>query len=298
MFLTGDVIDEPQSPEPDEKAKKAEKALIEELKKKKEPPPLPSYSRRTALVEAALADEQNRFFPRAIVNHTWNRLFGRGLVNPPDQMHSENKPSHPELLEWLARDMQTSGYDLRRLIRGIVLSRAYGRSSRWDSAARRPADELFAVAQVRPLKPWQYGTSLKIAAASPDGFPPDMALADLERRMEGFEGGGRVLGAMFELPTADFQVSVDEALALSNAEKIAQELLRDDAAWLVGKLHTLGDNRAAAETAAWNVLCRAPTGEELQALTEYLDQRADRPKEARRQLVWALLTSSEFRFNY
>ena len=106
MFLTGAVIDEPPCQEPDDKAKKEEKKRIEELKKKKEPPPPPSYSRRAALVETALKDEERAFFARAIVNHIWNRFFGRGLVMPVDQMHSENPPSHPELLAWLARDVR------------------------------------------------------------------------------------------------------------------------------------------------------------------------------------------------
>ncbi|MDX1946850.1 MAG: DUF1549 domain-containing protein [Pirellulaceae bacterium] len=298
MFLTGEVLDEPSAAEPDEKAKKAEKQLLEELKKKKEPPPVATNSRRIALVETALADEKNEFLPRAIVNHVWNRLLGRGLVHPVDQMHSANPPSHPELLAWLARDMKAHGYDLRRLVRGIVLSESYGRASRWDSAAKRPADDLFAVAQVRPLKPWQYGTSLKLAAANPDGFSAESKPAEVERRLEGLESGGRSLGSTFELPTADFQVSVDEALLLSNADRIAQELLRDDGATLVSNLNKLDDHRAAAETAVWSVFSRAPTEDEFKSLTEYLAQRADRPKEARKQLVWALLTSSECRFNY
>jgi len=46
------------------------------------------------------------------------------------------------------------------------------------------------------------------------------------------------------------------------------------------------------------VLCRPPTADEIKALDEYLAKRADRPMEAQRQLVWALLNSSEFRFNY
>jgi hypothetical protein len=298
MFLTGTVLDEPPSQEPDEGAKKEEKKRIEELKKNKEPPPAPSYSRRAALVEAALKDEQSEFFARAIVNHVWNRFFGRGLVNPLDQMHLENTPSHPELLAWLARDMKQSGYDLKRLIRGIVLSEAYCRSSRWDSAAERPADDLYAVAQLRPLKPWQYGTLLKLASRNHEQYPADMAADEFDKRMQSLENEGRNLGKEFELPTADFQVGVDEALLLTNGEKIGADLLRDGNDTLVGKLNALPDPRAAAETAVWNVFSRPPTEEELTALTDYLSQRADRPTDARRQLVWALLTSSECRFNH
>jgi len=298
MFLTGTVLDEPQAAEPDESAKKEEKKRIEELKKNKEPPPAPSYSRRSALVEAALKDDRSEFFARAIVNHVWNRFFGRGLVNPVDQMHSENAASHPELLAWLARDVRAGGYDLRRLIRGIVLSQAYSRSSRWDSADKRPPDSLFAVGIVRPLKPWQYGTSLLVAAQSPDSFPADMSAEDFDKRMEGLEGAGRGLCSQFELPAADFQVSVDEALLFSNGQKVAQELLRDGKDRLLGKLADCPDAKSAAETAVWNVFARPPADEEIEAMTTFLSQRSDRMAEARKQLVWALLTSGECRFNY
>jgi len=298
MFLTGTVVEEPQSDEPNDKSKREEKQRIEELKKKKEPPPPPSYSRRSALVDAALKDEQSEFFSRAIVNHVWNRFFGRGLVNPVDQMHSENTASHPDLLAWLARDMRTSGYDLRRLIRGIVTSQAYARSSRWDSADKRPNDSLFAVALVRPLKPWQYGTSLLIASQNPDNLPADLSPEDLDKRMESLESAGRGLCSQFEVPTADFQVGVDEALLFSNGQKVAGELLRDGQDRLLAKLADCPDDKSAAETAIWNVFARPPAAEEVQGMTAFLSQRTDRAAEARKQFIWALLTSGECRFNY
>ena len=298
MFLTGTVIEEPPSQEPDENAKKEERKRLEELKKSKQPPPPPAYSRRAQLVDAALKDEQSTFFSRAIVNHLWNRLLGRGLVHPVDQMHSANAPSHPDLLAWLARDVRARGYDLAPLIRGIILSQAYARTSRWDSAEKRPDDSLFAVAQVRPLKPWQYGTLLKLATVNPDRFPVEITAEELDQRMQGIEGAGRGLGNPFEVPSADFQVGVDEALLFSNGDKIAKELLQDSKDNLVGKLADCPDHRTAAETAVWSIYTRAPTEEELTALAAYLAQREDRLPEARRQLVWALLTSSECRFNY
>ncbi len=298
MFLTGTVVEEPQAAEPSDRDKREEKKRIEELKKKKEPPPPPSYSRRSALVEAALADEQGEFFARAIVNHVWNRFFGRGLVNPVDQMHAENTASHPELLAWLARDLKAHEYDLTRLIRGIVLSQAYARSSRWDSADKRPPDALFAVALVRPLKPWQYGTSLLVGVQNPESLPADLSPDELDKRMESLENAGRGLCSQFEVPTADFQVSVDEALLFSNGQKMAGELLQAGKDRLLAKLTDCADDRLAAEAVVWNVFARPPAEEELQAMTAFLAQRSDRPAEARKQLVWALLTSSECRFNY
>src|SRR5262249_34906353 len=151
-----------------------------------------------------------------IVNRLFYRFFGRGLVMPIDQMHSENPPSHPELLTWLASDLKAHSYDLTRLVRGIVLTDAYARTSRWDSAAARPAENLFAVALVRPLKPWQYGTLLKLAAADADQFPTDVSGEEMDKRMQQLESAGRSLASSFELPGVDFQVGVDEALLLSN----------------------------------------------------------------------------------
>lgn len=297
MFLTGEVVAEPEASVKAEDSE-AEKKRREQDKDRKEPPPAPSYSRRTQLVEAALKPGADRFFSRAIVNHLWNRLLGRGLVMPVDQMHSENTPSHPELLEWLARDTQSHGYDLRRLIRGIVLSRTYARTSQWNSASERPADHLFAAAIVRPLTPWQYGTSLRVASTSPDTFPATLTPEQLDQRMQGNERSGRSLASSLEVPGAEFQVSVDEALYLSNSERARNELLRTGGDSLVTKLIGLDDRQALAETAIWNIFARPPSAGEVESLTKYLDSHAERREAAIAQLTWALLTSSECRFNY
>ena len=63
-------------------------------------------------MEVSLKKGNADFFARSIANRMWHRFFGTGLVNPLDQMHSENPPSHPELLDFLARDTAANGYDL------------------------------------------------------------------------------------------------------------------------------------------------------------------------------------------
>jgi hypothetical protein len=194
--------------------------------------------------------------------------------------------------------MQTHKYDLRRLIRGIVLSKAYSRTSEWDSAKERPGDELYAVAIVRPLTPWQYGTSLRLAAASPEVFPADLKDDELDNRVKQMEGTGRNIGSSLEYPGDDFQVSVDEALLLSNSEKIKNELLRDGKEMLPTKLAEIKERREAMEMAVWNVYARPPVDEELQALEQFLHRHEDKPAEAWKQALWAMLTSGECRFNY
>ena len=133
------VVEPEAEATPPRTSRRRRRSSSQKAKKDKVPPPPPQFSARAKLVELALQPGERDFFARAIVNRVWHRLFGRGLVMPLDQMHSANPPSHPELLAWLARDMVEHGYDLRRLIRGLVLSRAYARDSQWDGERAAPA---------------------------------------------------------------------------------------------------------------------------------------------------------------
>jgi hypothetical protein len=297
MFLSGTVLEEPMVEEPSKEAKKEEKERIERAKKDKQPLPPPAFSRRAQLPVVALAPENRQFFAKAIVNQLWNRFYGYGLVMPVDQLHSENPPSHPELLEWLARDLVEHQYDLKRTIEGLVLSRAYARSSRWQDETR-PDQTLFAVANVRPLTPPQYAAVLGLGTTAPDQFPPELSAEELDNRTRGAEEWAKGTVDKLEYPGDGFQVSVDEALLLTNSDKVMREVLRDNSDSLLAKLKATTDRRAALTMATWNVLGRAPADEELAILESYLERRADRLADAWKQLTWALLTSTEARFNH
>jgi hypothetical protein len=259
--------------------------------------PPPDFSRRAKLVEVALEPDQRHFFAKALVNQLWNRFYGNGLVMPLDQMHPENKPSHPELLDWLARDFVEHGYDVKRLTRGLVLSKAYARTSRWEDGPR-PSASLFAVAEVRPLTPVQYASVLGLGSANPDQLPAELEGEELDNRLRRLESAGRSVMDKLEQPRDGFQVSVDEALLLANSERVIREVLRDSQEGLLFKLKSLPERRAAIEVAIWNTLSRAPAEEEVQLLEAYLHRREERLEEGWKQMVWALLTSSEARFNY
>jgi hypothetical protein len=297
MFFNGATIGEPEWKAPDSKQQDVEKKKLEQLKKDKKPVPVPAYSRREQLVQVALESDQHHYLSRSIVNRTWYRLMGMGLVMPLDQMHPENPASHPELLDWLARDLVDHGYDLKRLVRGIVLSRAYGRTSQWESDEERPARSLFAVANVRTLTPRQYATSLRIASRSASYWASEKA-EDIQQRLVAEEKSAEGLASKFEEPGEDFQVSVGEALMFNNNADIQNQLLADDGSMLVGQLKALEDNTQLVHQAGWNVMGRRLADEETQWMVKYLADRDDRRIPAIQQLVWALLTSGEFRFNY
>ena len=90
-------------------------------------------------------------FAKAAVNRLWGAFMGRGFVDPVDRFTERVKPSHPELLKELAADFKANGFKLRRTIRGIVLSRAYGLSSK---RLETPENE-FAFKLLRPQDPPQ-----------------------------------------------------------------------------------------------------------------------------------------------
>jgi hypothetical protein len=214
-------------------------------------------------------------------------------------MHSENNPSHPELLAWLARDMDAHHYDLKRLVRGLVLSRAYARSSRWELATERPADKLFAVAVARPLTPMQYALSLAVATAAPADLSQNLENAEQwKARRRDLENQAYGFAQQLEIPGENFQIGVAEALLFNNGGQVAGDYLRDSADRLVGVLKGISDRNQLIQTAYLSVLSREAQPDELEAISKYLAAREDRPAAAIGQFVWALVSGSEFRFNY
>jgi len=80
-----------------------------------------------------LASPSNPLTARVMINRVWLHLFGRGLVSTPDNFGAAGqRPSHPELLDTMAVDFMADGWSIKRLIRRVVLSRAYGLDSSHD----------------------------------------------------------------------------------------------------------------------------------------------------------------------
>ena len=296
MFLTGAVVETDTLREPNKDEQKREKEATEKAKSAKLAPGVPAFSARAKLVQTALQPKESEFFAKSIVNRLWHRLFGLGMVMPLDQMHSENPPSHPELLDWLARDMAAHKYDLQRLIRGIAISKAYSRSSQYPSETH-PDVRTFAVARLRPLTPQQLGTSLKIATTDPktyDALKPQ----EFEQRIEQAESAGRGIAAMIAQPTDTFQIGVSEALFFSNGERVMKELLTDGGGSLLGRAKLEKTPAETVKLFIHTALGRPATDDEIRTLTGYLTSRTDRAPEAQRQVLWALATCPEFRFNH
>jgi hypothetical protein len=101
-----------------------------------------SEGQRRAALAAWLSDPRNVLTWRSIVNRVWHYHFGRGIVDTPNDFGwNGGRPTHPELLDWLAVEFQKNGGSIKQLHRLILLSAAYQQSSRHDPAhARIDAD--------------------------------------------------------------------------------------------------------------------------------------------------------------
>jgi mono/diheme cytochrome c family protein len=230
---------------------------------------VPKNSRRAAFADAATSG--NPLLARAFVNRMWAVLLGRGIVHPADEMNARNAPSHPQLLDWLAQDFARN-YDARRLIRGLVLSRAYALSG----AASAPADS-FAAAAERPLTAEQLARSWRVAA----GLAPDDE--SLLRA---------AVQALPDVQPREYNATSQQAQFLTNSPALAA-LLKPEAGGTGQRLAALTDPAECAREAFRAALGREPDSAELDGATALLAAAPDKTRAAG-DLLWALLTSAEF----
>jgi hypothetical protein len=247
---------------------------------------VPKFSRRAALADAVTHD--NPLFARAFVNRVWAMLLGRGLVNPVDQMDSRHPPSHPELLAWLASDFEKSGYDIKRLIRTIVLSRTYQLDSRWQGATP-PPPELFARGLEKPLSAEALYRSLLVATGR--NASGDKEEADTEGLRQA------LIGAFPSLFDVEYNATLQQAMFLTNSP-LFDALLQPSGEKLTARLVQLPTSPQRVETAFIEILGRLPDDAERARAIAYLDARSERPEAGVRQMAWALLTSAEFLLNH
>lgn len=112
---------------------------------------------------ALITDPGNQRFARVIVNRLWKQYLGMGLVEPVDDWETA-KASHPELLDWLARELVAHDYDLKHVARLILNSHTYQREARPGSSGDKPEQRLFAGPARRRLSAEQLVDSLFSAA--------------------------------------------------------------------------------------------------------------------------------------
>ena len=92
-----------------------------------------------------LTSRDHPLVARVLVNRIWQRVFGYGLVRTPEDFGVQGEqPTHPELLDWLAVELQDSGWDLQHMLRLMVHTRTFRQSSAWREDINDPENRLFA----------------------------------------------------------------------------------------------------------------------------------------------------------
>jgi hypothetical protein len=252
-------------------------------------------SKPRAVLADWIARADNPWFARAAVNRTWRDLFGVGLIDPVDGLGADdNPPSHPELLAELARQFAAHDFDTKYLLRAITGSRAYQRGSRQPGDGQ-PDVRLFARAAVRSLSAEQLLDSVLAAT----GYrPKDEATSMSFLGRDSLQAEFVALFAGASAGPADSEASIQQALALMNGKFIEEATSPDKspvlAAVIAGKASRPAARRITDLYLA--TLSRRPRPEELARLVKHAEQGD--PKEAMRDVLWALLNSTEFVVNH
>jgi hypothetical protein len=276
---------------------------------------LPYESRRATVARTIIASD---LFGKAMVARTWAQLFGHGIVDPWDDLGGENDPRHPPLLRALAQDFVASHYDIKRLLRTIVLCRAYGRSAAGGTGGQGDAIvRAFARTGVRPLPPEALFRSLVVATGAESmarlRSPTPEAEACPERPGPPRRGPRRAqdsscpmdkrLGQAFrefqfafgddEMAEADrFDGSMPQALLLLNGELTNTGARAAPGGVLDEILAARPDRDARLASMFLAVYSRQPSAGERQRLTGYLRDQSD-SRAAYEDVFFALLTSTE-----
>jgi hypothetical protein len=257
------------------------------------PPAAPANGQRAQLA-AWLTGPRNPYFARAAVNKLWANFFGRGLVNPIDDMRPEAKDTHPEVLRLLADEFVASGFDQKHLVRCLCLSKAYQRSSR-VLPGNKDDDKLYSHAAVRAMSADVLFDSLAVALGHP-AAEKEKSVGKQKKADTSARGQFR---AFFHAEadddvgvTEDYTHGIPQALRLMNSSRV------NDTATVVGRLTKAGGGPdKVIEGLYLRVLSRRPTGAELKRVRAYVADEKDAAK-AYGDVAWALLNSGEFLFNH
>jgi len=242
-----------------------------------------------------LTTPSNPFFSKAFVNRLWSQYFGRGFVNPVDDLSKENQPSHPELLASLSKEFGGSGFDIKHMIRGICNSKTYQRTSK-PLGDNRDDRTLYSHQSIKVLT----GESLFDSLTTVLGNTAQKERPMPKAAPKGGPVGQRDQFAAFFLGTdnakpTDYEAGIPQALRLMNSPLMASARLTQ-VAGRAADLSRGASPEKAVEKLYVATLSRRPTADETAKMKAFLAKHQD-PRAAYGDVLWVLLNSSEFALN-
>jgi len=266
-----------------------------------------SLARRKQLL-SWLTSGKNKYFARALVNRVWAQFLGKGFVNPVDDFSNDSQIVLPKVLEYLTEDFVDSGYDMRRLIRVVVTTRAYRQQATSGvpgGIAPGEDHDLFASVPVRSLEPEVLARSVLRASGMEEPQPEENS----QRVRSYIDKARRDFVRRFGIDEAEkrpeFQGTVLQVLLLFNGEFTAGKApaSRPFHARYQKKypgnldvvLHGVPPAKQV-DRLFLATLSRPPTAAERQAFQRHLHLAKDdnERQKSLADLQWALLNSAEF----
>jgi hypothetical protein len=252
---------------------------------------------RQALADWMTAPD-NPYFAKAAVDHLWSYFFGVSLLEPIVESHDDGLPRHPELLDLLATEFRNHQYDIKFLVRALVSTKAYQRSSGSPSAGKQDV-EYFARMPVRGLSPEQLFDSVAEATEYREApgmvnqpFNPFNQQQTPRRQfLAKFAGQGK---------RGEAHTSILQALFMMNGKFLAERTKLENNKSLQTLLNARTTPARRLETLYLMVLARPPRPDEAERLVRYLETGGpthDRGR-ALADVYWVLLNSGEFCLNH
>jgi hypothetical protein len=281
--------------------------------------PAPDSANRRDYFADWLTAKENPYFAKALANRVWRNFMGRGLVEAEDDLRATNPPSNAELFDYLARDFIEHKYDVKHLIRQVMNSAAYQRSSKKVAGneadgryysrylVRRLSGEVLldCLSQVTgsPTVFNQVYTGVEGGTAATSNYPPGTRALQLpdsrvaSRFLDAFGRPDRMAVCSCERQQ---DATVGQALMINNGQVLNDKLRAKDSrinAWLAEEI---GDEDTVKRLFAL-ALGRPPTPDEMKKCVAILKEspaEKDGRREALEDLFWAVLTTREFVFNH
>jgi len=265
-----------------------------------EMPNLESGKDYRMLLAEWIASNENTAFSKNVANIVWAHFLGIGIVDPVDDMRVSNPPSNPELLAYLAGRVVENGFEIKKLMREICLSRTYQTSTRRNESNQWDERE-FTHQKIRRMRAEVLLDCISQATETTDRLP---GLPKGSRAVQVADGlaahyflttfgrSNRSTPCTCEVKTSP---TLSQALHLLNGETTGGKIKEGN---LVGRLL---DSASSSEQVARELyvrcLTRQPTDAELKSIDVKLSDYPN-PREGLEDLYWAILNSNEFVFNH
>ena len=261
-------------------------------------PELPANVDRREAYATWLTSAENPLFARGLVNRLWSYFFHRGIIEPVDDIRSTNPPINPALLEALTKDFVDAKFDARHLMRQIVTSQTYQRTSR-PVPSNEYDEQNFSHAVPRRIPAEALLDSLVQATGVPEnvgGAPGGFRAAQLpdatvqSNFLNLFGKPQRMEACECE---RDNGSNMLQALHFINGPSILGRVQNGGArpAQLINQ--KLPDEQMVGELFLWT-LARNPSPEEQKVSLEFVQSYGEKKAEAVQDLMWALLNSRDF----